>query len=191
MAGQGGWLAGAAAGSASPAGAGVGDRLPVVRLTNRCSCVPPLHSPPPETTPPQVGPESAVLDFIWSARHMPVAAVMRPLQQVGAGRWGSTAGRPFLGQWRAVCWDSRACPLLRRLLLTRADAALRRAWLQELRELVRKHYMPNRCHPSDHLPIGAVLRLTPTTGAAPANGSGAEVSDAASDAGSSVYAPSV
>lgn len=51
-----------------------------------------------------------------------------------------------------------------------------------------KHYMPNRWHPSDHLPIGAVLRMTPTPEAGAAEPPG---SDAASDAGSSVYAPSV
>ena len=109
---------------------------------------------PPPPLLPQVNRDHAVLDFIWCSRHMPVSAVLRPLQP-------------------------------------------------ELRELVAKHYMPNRWHPSDHLPIGAVLRLTPPPADA-ANGgadggSGAAAglaglarhgSTAASDAGSSVYAPS-
>ncbi|PSC75824.1 molecular chaperone [Micractinium conductrix] len=59
----------------------------------------------------KVGPESAVLDFIWCSRHMEVSAVMRPLQP-------------------------------------------------ELRPLVEKCYLPNRWHPSDHLPVGAVLRVS-------------------------------
>ena len=87
----------------------------------------------------EVGREHAVLDFIWAARHMPLVALLRPLQQ-------------------------------------------------ELRELVNKVYMPNRWHPSDHLPIGAVLRLSPTP-AAGAAALGEE--DAASEAGSSEYAPSL
>lgn len=87
----------------------------------------------------KVGREHAVLDFIWAARHMPLVALLRPLQQ-------------------------------------------------ELRELVNKVYMPNRWHPSDHLPIGAVLRLSPTPAAGAAE-LGEE--DAASEAGSSEYAPSL
>ena len=59
----------------------------------------------------KVAQDHAVLDFIWCSRHMPVAAVMRPLQQ-------------------------------------------------ELREVVGKCYLPNRWHPSDHLPVGAVLKLS-------------------------------
>lgn len=76
-------------------------------------------------------------------------------------------------------------------------AAVMRPLQPELRELVSKHYMPNRWHPSDHLPIGAVLRLTPPPAHANGNGSGAaeglarQGSAAASDAGSSLYAPSV
>lgn len=85
-----------------------------------------------------MGREHAVLDFIWAARHMPLVALLRPLQQ-------------------------------------------------ELRELVNKAYLPNRWHPSDHLPIGAVLRLSPT----PAAGAAAmRDEDAASEAGSSEYAAS-
>ena len=30
----------------------------------------------------------------------------------------------------------------------------------ELRPLVEKCYLPNRWHPSDHLPVGAVLRVS-------------------------------
>lgn len=54
--------------------------------------------------------------------------------------------------------------------------------------MVMKSYMPNRWHPSDHLPVGAVLRLTPTPEAGAAQPSASE--DASSDAASDVYAPS-
>lgn len=65
--------------------------------------------------------------------------------------------------------------------------ALLRPLQRELREMVGKVFMPNRWHPSDHLPIGAVLRLTPT----PAAGAAAmQEEEAASEAGSSEYAPS-
>lgn len=77
----------------------------------------------------------------------------------------------------------------------------------ELRELVNKAFCPNRHHPSDHLPIGAVLRLSPPPaaddgvgGAAAANGVGGIGSGsgsgivspayAASEGGSSIYARS-
>ncbi|KAL4424801.1 hypothetical protein ABPG77_000841 [Micractinium sp. CCAP 211/92] len=60
----------------------------------------------------KVGREHAVLDFLWCSRHMPISAVMRPLQP-------------------------------------------------ELRPLVDKCFLPNRWHPSDHLPIGAVVRVSP------------------------------
>ncbi|KAI3433865.1 hypothetical protein D9Q98_003668 [Chlorella vulgaris] len=63
----------------------------------------------------KVGQQHAVLDYVWSSRHMRVAAVMRPLQQ-------------------------------------------------EHRAMVDSSFLPNRVHPSDHLPIGAVLKLTCTAG---------------------------
>jgi CCR4-NOT transcription complex subunit 6 len=63
----------------------------------------------------KVGQQHAVLDYMWSSRHMRVAAVMRPLQQ-------------------------------------------------EHRAMVDSSFLPNRVHPSDHLPIGAVLKLTCTAG---------------------------
>ena len=38
-------------------------------------------------------------------------------------------------------------------------------------DLVRQHYCPNKVHPSDHLPIGAVIRL-PSSNGSSNNGSG-------------------
>lgn len=40
-------------------------------------------------------------------------------------------------------------------------SAVMRPLQPELRPLVDKCFMPNRWHPSDHLPIGAVIRVSP------------------------------
>ena len=53
-----------------------------------------------------------------------------------------------------------------------AVVALMRPLQQELRPLVDRCWLPSRWHPSDHLPVAAVLRLGPAAAVAAAAGGG-------------------